>query len=123
MLILFLLFDSQQRPVLCHILLLLLYPLLQPFLTLFLFSPLLLFLLHCFPLLLQLNLLLLLLHVNLLLFLLLLSLSTVVLSQADVPCQAADGRHGLELVDHVARDEIDVVVAQADACVVNALAT
>lgn len=40
-----------------------------------------------------------------------------------MPRQAADRRHGLELVDHVARDEIDVVVGQADAGVVDALAT
>ena len=40
-----------------------------------------------------------------------------------MPRQAADGRHGLELVDHVARDEVDVVVAEADAGVVDALTT
>lgn len=37
-----------------------------------------------------------------------------------MPGQAADGRHGLELMDHVARDEVDVVVAQADAGVTDA---
>lgn len=40
-----------------------------------------------------------------------------------MPRQAADRRHGLELVDHVARDEIDVIVAEADASVADALAT
>lgn len=43
--------------------------------------------------------------------------------QADVPRQAADGRHRLELVDHVTRDEIDVVVVEADAGVADALPT
>lgn len=38
-----------------------------------------------------------------------------------MPRQAADSRHGLELVDHVAGDEVDVVVAQVDASVTNAL--
>lgn len=40
-----------------------------------------------------------------------------------MPCQAADRGHGLELVDDVARDEIDVIVAEADASVADALAT
>lgn len=39
-----------------------------------------------------------------------------------MPGQAADRRHRLELVDHVARDEVDVVVTQADAGVADALA-
>lgn len=37
-----------------------------------------------------------------------------------MPRQAADGRHGLELVDHIAGDEVDVIVAQADASVADA---
>lgn len=41
--------------------------------------------------------------------------------QAYVPRQAADGRHRLELVNHVTRDEIDVVVVEADAGVADAL--
>lgn len=40
-----------------------------------------------------------------------------------MPGQTADSGHGLELVDHVAGDEVDVVVAQADAGVADALAT
>lgn len=40
-----------------------------------------------------------------------------------MPRQAADGRHGLELVDHIAGDEVDVIVAQADAGVADALPT
>ena len=40
-----------------------------------------------------------------------------------MPRQAADGRYGLELVDHVAGDEVDVIVTQADAGVADALAT
>lgn len=38
-----------------------------------------------------------------------------------MPRQAAHRRHRLELVDHVARDEVDVVVAEADAGVADAL--
>lgn len=36
----------------------------------------------------------------------------MVLLEADVPGQAADSRHCLELVDDIARYEVDVVVAQ-----------
>lgn len=46
----------------------------------------------------------------------------MVLPEADVPRQAAHGRHGLKLVDDVAWDEVDVVVAQLQACVPDALA-
>lgn len=46
----------------------------------------------------------------------------MVLPQADVPGQAAHRRHRLELVDHIARDEVDVIVAEADAGVADALA-
>lgn len=38
-----------------------------------------------------------------------------------MPRQAADGRHCLELVDHVAGDEVDVVVAKLDAGIADAL--
>lgn len=38
-----------------------------------------------------------------------------------MPRQAADGGHSLELVDHVAGDEVDVIVAQADAGVTDSL--
>lgn len=44
----------------------------------------------------------------------------VVLLEADVPGQAADGRHRLELVDDVPRDEVNVVVTELDADVANA---
>lgn len=40
-----------------------------------------------------------------------------------MPCQAADGRHGLELVDHIAGDEVDIIVAQADAGIADAFPT
>lgn len=40
-----------------------------------------------------------------------------------MPGQAADGRHGLELMDHVAGDEVDVVMAETDASVADALPT
>lgn len=46
--------------------------------------------------------------------------SLVVLQEADMPCQAADSRNCLELVDHIAGDEVDVIVAQADASITNA---
>lgn len=39
-----------------------------------------------------------------------------------MPGQAAHGRHCLELVNDVARDEVDVVMAQADASVTDAFA-
>lgn len=44
----------------------------------------------------------------------------MVLFEADVPGQAADGGHGLELVDDVPRDEVNVVVAELDADVADA---
>lgn len=56
----------------------------------------------------------------LLLLLLALPLS-VVLFEADVPGQAADRRHRLKLVDDVPRDEVNVVVAELDADVTDAL--
>lgn len=37
-----------------------------------------------------------------------------------MPCQTADSRHCLELVDHIAGDEVDVIVAQTDASITNA---
>lgn len=46
----------------------------------------------------------------------------MVLLQADVPGQAAHSRHGLKLVDHAARDVIDVIVVELDAGVSDALA-
>lgn len=45
----------------------------------------------------------------------------MVLLEADVPGQAADCRHRLELVDDVPRDEVNVVVTELDAHVANAL--
>lgn len=59
-------------------------------------------------------------QLNLLLLLLLPPFSLVVLQEADMPCQAADSRNCLELVDHIAGDEVDVIVAQADASITNA---
>ena len=50
-------------------------------------------------------------------------LRRVVLLEAHVPGDAGDGGDGAELVDDVARDEVDVVVAQLDARVADALAT
>lgn len=44
----------------------------------------------------------------------------MVLLEADVPGQAADCRHRLELVDDVPRDEVNVVVTELDAHVANA---
>lgn len=44
----------------------------------------------------------------------------MVLFEADVPGQAADGRHGLELVDNVPRDEVNVIVAELDADIADA---
>lgn len=44
----------------------------------------------------------------------------MVLFEADVPGQAADGGHGLELVDDVSRDEVNVVVTELDAGVADA---
>lgn len=38
-----------------------------------------------------------------------------------MPRQAAHGGHSLELVDHIAWDEIDVVVAEANAGVADSL--
>lgn len=55
-----------------------------------------------------------------LLFLLWVLRLRVVLLEADVPGQAADGRHGLELVDHVPRDEVNVVVTELDADIADA---
>lgn len=55
-----------------------------------------------------------------LLLLLLVLLVRVVLFEADVPGQAADGRHRLELMDDVPRDEVDVVVTQLHADVADA---
>ena len=66
---------------------------------------------------------LLLLLVLLFLLLLLLGVVLVVLGEADVPRQAADGRHRLELVHNAARDVVDVVVVQLDPGVPDALAT
>lgn len=40
-----------------------------------------------------------------------------------MPGQAADGGDGLELVDNVARDEVDVVMAKADSSITDTLAT
>lgn len=37
-----------------------------------------------------------------------------------MPGQAADGGHGLELVDDVSRDEVNVIVAELDADIANA---
>lgn len=37
-----------------------------------------------------------------------------------MPGQAADGGHGLELVDDVSRDEVNVIVTELDAHVANA---
>lgn len=45
----------------------------------------------------------------------------MVLFEADVPGQAADGGHGLKLVDDVSRDEVNVVVTELDAHVADAL--
>lgn len=44
----------------------------------------------------------------------------MVLFEADVPGQAADGGHGLELVDDVSRDEVNVIVTELDADIANA---
>lgn len=44
----------------------------------------------------------------------------MVLFEADVPGEAADCRHGLELVDDVPRDEVNVVVAQLRTDIANA---
>lgn len=57
----------------------------------------------------------------LLLLLLFVLLPWVVLFEADVPGQAADRRHGLKLVDDIPRDEVDVVVAELDTDVADAL--
>lgn len=51
---------------------------------------------------------------------LLLRLLRVVLLEADVPGQAADRRHRLELVDDVPWDEVDVVVTELDMHIANA---
>lgn len=59
-------------------------------------------------------------HFQLNLLLLLTPFSLVVLQESDMPCQAADSRNCLELVDHIAGDEVDVIVAQADASITNA---
>lgn len=62
-------------------------------------------------------------HLLLLLLLLLVPwvpLLRVVLLETDVPGQAADGRHRLELVDDVPRDEVDVIVAELQADVADA---
>lgn len=45
----------------------------------------------------------------------------VILFEADVPGQAAHGRHRLKLVHHTAGDVVDVVVVQLDASVSDAL--
>lgn len=47
--------------------------------------------------------------------------SLVVLVQPEVPGDAGAGCYGAKLVDDVARDEVDVVVTQLEACVANAL--
>lgn len=44
----------------------------------------------------------------------------MVLFEADVPGQAADGRHGLELVDNVPWDEVNVIVTELDADIADA---
>lgn len=54
------------------------------------------------------------------LLLLLVLLLGMVLFEADVPGQAADRGHRLELVDDVPRDEVDVVVAELDTDVADA---
>lgn len=54
------------------------------------------------------------------LLLLLVLLLRMVLFEADVPGQAADRGHRLELVDDVPRDEVDVVVTQLDTDVADA---
>lgn len=94
----------KRHPIFCHFLLYFFF--LLCFLLLLLY-----FLLHCPSSRLRLSL-----HLPLRL-----SFSLVVLPEADVPGQAADGRHRLELVDHVARYEVHVVVTQADAGVTDAL--
>lgn len=103
--IVLLLSASWQRPAFCHLNLniLLLYPLL----LILLFPLKNRFSLFRFQL-------------NLLLLLLLPPFSLVVLQEADMPCQAADSRNRLELVDHIAGDEVDIIVAQADASITNA---
>lgn len=53
--------------------------------------------------------------------LLLVGVFGAVLLEADVPGQAADGGHGLELVDDVPGDEVDVVVAELRPDVADAL--
>lgn len=55
-----------------------------------------------------------------LLLLLLVRVLWVVLFEADVPGEAADGRHRLELVDDVPWDEVNVVVTELDADIANA---
>lgn len=47
----------------------------------------------------------------------------MVVFQSDVPSNAGHRGNGLELVDDVAWDEIDVIVAEFDFCVPDALAT
>lgn len=44
----------------------------------------------------------------------------MVLFEADVPGKAADGRDGLELVDDVSWDEVNVIVTELDADVADA---
>lgn len=105
-----LLFVREQRPVFGHIHLLplLLYPLLHFVLPLLLSA---LLLSRCHGLLL----------LQLGLLLLPLSSFLVILLQADMPRQAAHSRNRLELVDHVAGDEVDVVMAEPDAGVADTL--
>lgn len=105
--IVLLLSASWQRPAFCHLNLniLLLYPLL---------------LILLFPLKNRFSLFRFQLNLLLLVLLLLPPFSLVVLQEADMPCQAADSRNRLELVDHIAGDEVDIIVAQADASITNA---
>lgn len=53
----------------------------------------------------------------------LLSVVFVVLFQPQVPSDAGACRNGAKLMDYVARDEIDVIVTQLEACVANAFSS
>lgn len=45
----------------------------------------------------------------------------MILFQAHMPGEAAHGRHTLELVNHVARDKVDVVIVELDTSVADSL--
>lgn len=45
----------------------------------------------------------------------------MILSQAHMPGEAAHGRHALELVNHVARDKVDVIIVELDTSVADSL--